>query len=473
MFLALGGSVTLADPLTAQPVPISPVGSTYEAEVPPDKWSTTLLQWCLDRRARHELALTELTLKSRENPRSAEDLAFPEKERRARAKVLAGEQKRYFARLSFFLLGDRARSLRPGDAGPAGGPDPLQHSLKLLFGDATSCEMEAFQATLLYAYFNVPFTEARLKAASAHREGLGAELACPDPQRERACPYGDATLADETVLRDVEHGFHNHAIQGAEASYRSFDRERSRRRLAYPRDLMRRLKRVASIQVAQQRARQAAAGPEAQEKLHDMLEAELREPEDRLDADRATREEQQLAALLNRMNTYIDRAAEPARIRTYVHARTDEFEGALRTSIPEKQVHRLEMLIDRSLFPTEAALVILQRQNVDETLARVNAIIDRWFRDAALPSIEKSLFDSPFSAYWFFVQTGGLARGSRPYAGSKLTLTSGVEFSLDQLRAKPNVETRGDRRPRFSAHGHGGRLSDARGGRTRAQAQHC
>ncbi|RPH63302.1 MAG: hypothetical protein EHM89_04255 [Acidobacteria bacterium] len=431
-FLMTGWALADARAVAAQPAAPGPASAVSEPEVPAAKWSTTLLQRCLDRRERDEVALAELTRKTRESPRSVEDLAFPEKERRARAKVLAAEQKRYFARLSFFLLGDRAASLRPGDAGPTQGPDPLQQSLKLLFADATACEMEAFQATLLFAYFNVPFTEERLRAASAQRDGVW------DP-KDAAEGLEDSSLADEIVLRDVEHGFHNHAIQGAEASYRTFDREKSRQALVYPRDLMRRLKRVASNQVAEERAKQAVAEPKAPAALRDDLERRLRRSDDLPDADRLTREEQELEALLNRMNTYIERAAEPARIRTYVHARTDEFEGALRTSIPEKQVNRLETLIDGSLFPTEAALVILQRQSVNETIARVNAIVDKWFRDDALPSIEKLLFDNPFSAYWFFVQTGGLPRAARPYAGSKLTL-SGVEFSLDQVRVQPIAE---------------------------------
>jgi hypothetical protein len=440
-FLATGWALADARAVRAQPVTAGSANSAYESEVPPDKWSTTLLQWCLDLRAQDEIALAELNRKVRENARSAESLAFPENERRARAKVLAAEQKRYFARLSFFLLGDRARSLRPEEVGAAQGPDPLQQSLKLLFGDATACEMEAFQATLLFAYFNVPFTEARLKAAGANRRGMSADEdeACRDLKADdEACPHRDATLADEIVLRDVEHGFHNQAVQGAEASYRSFDRNKSRRALVYPRDLMRRLKRVASNEVAQERAKRTERGAEAD--FRNDLERRLRQPDESPEADRPTRDDEELTALLNRMNTYIDRAAEPARIRTYVHARTDEFEGALRTTIPEKQVQRLESLIDDTLFPTEAALAILQSQTIDQTIARVNTVVDKWFRNDALPAIEKSLFDDPFSAYWFFVQTGGLPRGLRPYAGSRLTLTSGVEFSLDRLRGNPTAD---------------------------------
>jgi hypothetical protein len=425
----------------AQPVSSGPASVVYEPDILPAAWSTALLKRCLDLRAQDEVALAELTRTLRESPRSAEDLAFPDKERRARSKVLAAEQKRYFARMSFFLLGDKAASLRPGNAGPTQGPDPLQQSLKLLFADATACEMEAFQATLLFAYFNVPFTETRLNASTECLETVSARRNHhPDDKQEDGCPYSDVSLADESVLREVEHGFHGHTIQGAEASYRAFDREKSRRALDYPRDFMRRLKRVASNETAQRRAGQALAGSKEPESLRDNLESRLRQSNDLPDADRSTREEQELAALLSRMNIYIERAAEPARIRTFVHARTDEFEGALRTSIPEKQVYRLETLVDTSLFPNEAAIAILQLQDVDRTVGRVNTIVDKWFREDALPSIEKSLFDNPFSAYWFFVQTGGLPRAARPYAGSKLTLTHGVEFSLDQLRSKPTVD---------------------------------
>jgi hypothetical protein len=409
--LVIGASMADADLFAAPQVTASVIRSEDQEIVTPAKWSTELVTRCLERRQEGERKLTRLRDQAKENPRTAEDLVFADKEQRARTKVIDSERKRYFARLSFFLLGDRAQSLRPGETGRrTSGPDPLQQSLKLLFGDATSCEMEAFQATLLFTYFNVPFTQGRLKA-----------------------------VADERVLSDVaEMTSHDHGSgEGAEASYRAIDREMSRKAQAYPRDLMRRLKQVASIQVADLRAKQTKAGPEAQEELHKNLESTLRQPDDGPLADALTRDEPELTALLNRMNTYIDRAAEPARIRTYVHARTDEFEGALRTSIPDKQVNRLETLIDQAMFPTEAALAILQRQSVDQTVARVNAIIDRWFREDALPAVEASLFDDPFSAYWFFVQTGGLPRAGRPYAGSNLTLAEGVEFSLDRLRAQP------------------------------------
>jgi hypothetical protein len=45
-----------------------------------------------------------------------------------------------------------------------------------------------------------------------------------------------------------------------------------------------------------------------------------------------------------------------------------------------------------------------------------DAVVDRRLRDVVLPAIEQSLFDNPFSAYWFFVQTGGLPRTGQPYA---------------------------------------------------------
>src|SRR3990172_6747755 len=128
-------------------------------------------------------------------------------------------------------MGDKARS-RPAPSkgyrqaaqlpGPKG-PDPLQRSLELVFGDATACQMEAFQATLLFAYFNVPFTEERLRA----------------------------TLAEEDVLREVERVFRRYSEDGsADETFLKFDRSAAGAARAYVKDLLLRLARIASRQVA-------------------------------------------------------------------------------------------------------------------------------------------------------------------------------------------------------------------------------
>ncbi|MBI4474917.1 MAG: hypothetical protein HY646_19770 [Acidobacteria bacterium] len=372
--------------------------ASAQSAVTPEEWSRSLLQRCLEEREKDELSLAQLKVEAIARAKAAEDLVFPEKEEAGRAKALSNERKRYFARLSFFLMGEKARSLNPEAAKSTAGPDQLQRSLAVLFGDATACQLEALQATLLYAYFNVPFTTERLEAA----------------------------LRDEDILREVEHAFNDPAAGNATESYVRFDRVKSRQAQQYVTQLMLRLTQVASIEVAAMRAERSASGVANQSDLSRELQRVLAEP---------VKNRNEIEALLARMDTYIRRAAEPARIRAYVHARIDDLEEALRASIPDKQFDHLEREIERSLFQTEAALAALERQPIEHIVSRINLVIDRWFRREALPAIEEHLFENPFSAYWFFVQTGGLPRAPRPYAGSDLTLTN-VGFSLDRMKTE-------------------------------------
>src|SRR4030095_7133016 len=295
------------------------------------------------------------------NATDTEDLVFPEKEEAGRCKTLSNERKRYFARLSFFLMGDKAGSLNPAAARsygrrgvqqPTAGSDPLQQSLVLLFGDATACQLEALQATLLYAYFNVPFTQDRL----------------------------DAALRDEDVFLAVEHGFLDPLGGTAINSYLQFDREKSRQAQEYVAQFMRRLTQIASVEIAAPRAERAVGGVADQRALTRELQVVLTQPDNKSIPAKSAKNRDEIEALFVRMQTYIRRAAEPARIRAYVHARIDELEEALRTTVPDKQFERLAKRVEGALFPTEAALVTLEREPIEQIVTRTNLLIDRWFQ---------------------------------------------------------------------------------------------
>jgi len=227
------------------------------------------------------------------------------------------------------------------------------------------------------------------------------------------------------------------AAGNAKNSYLKFDRRQSRLAQQYVARYMFRLTQIASIEIASARAERGATRGADQGAFNRELERVLNEPENRSIRAGSTKNQTEIEALLARMDTYIGRAAEPSRIRAYVHARVDELEEALRTSVPDKQFDRLESAVEDSLFPNEAALVALEREPIGQIIGRTDSVINRWFQDDALKAIEEALFESPFSAYWFYVQTGGLPRASRPYAESKLTLTAGVGFSLDRMKSEP------------------------------------
>jgi hypothetical protein len=170
----------------------------------PESWAEGLLDRCLDQRELWERSLSDLELEILGNPASAEDTAFPVKERTAFEKSLEAERARYFGRLDYLLLGDqlwfreetsgRFRSGARRDS--AGGESPFGAELKTLFGDSTPCELEAFQATVLFAYFGVPFTLDRLQWCETrnHTEVEHASTTTAKRRMERMpmCDFGRA-----------------------------------------------------------------------------------------------------------------------------------------------------------------------------------------------------------------------------------------------------------------------------------------
>ena len=117
---------------------------------------------------------------------------------------------------------------------------------------------------------------------------------------------------------------------------------------------------------------------------------------------------------------FVTYAAEPVRIRSYLHAKVDQVEGALRTTLPEAARSRLLTRAEQRLFRSVDDMRRLRGMSPRAVLDALGPIVDRWFRDDAVPALRTSLSRDPFAAYWFFVQTGGVASPGRTFKGSRV-----------------------------------------------------
>lgn len=142
---------------------------------------------------------------------------------------------------------------------------------------------------------------------------------------------------------------------------------------------------------------------------------------------------------LRQLLEFVAFAAEPVRIRNYLHARVDEAEGALRATFPDAAEEQLFERAEKELFRTVEDMRRLRETAPAQVIDALAPIIDRWFRKDAIPSLRKSLADDPFAAYRFFVQTGGVAASGRIFRGSAVESRQPA-FALAELAELPLEE---------------------------------
>ncbi|MBI4462012.1 MAG: phosphatidylserine/phosphatidylglycerophosphate/cardiolipin synthase family protein [Acidobacteria bacterium] len=137
--------------------------------------------------------------------------------------------------------------------------------------------------------------------------------------------------------------------------------------------------------------------------------------------------------LVQSLQQYLRTIAEPIRIQTYLRAKVVELEGALRATIPGRATAKLFAAAERELYRNETALWRLEMTPPEQVVTRLEPLVNRWFHRHALPAVQKALARDPFAAYWFFVQTGGVARGPVPFNGSRVRVVPET-LALDSLK---------------------------------------
>lgn len=130
---------------------------------------------------------------------------------------------------------------------------------------------------------------------------------------------------------------------------------------------------------------------------------------------------------------YLPYAAEPIRIQFYLHGKVDALEGALGVALPDGVDQMLFAMVRGRFHDSLPRLRRLRAQAPDAVARALMPTLDEWFRRVALPSLGRALGRDPHAAYWFFVQSGGVARAGRASTKSSVTVTAPA-FVLRDLR---------------------------------------
>lgn len=124
---------------------------------------------------------------------------------------------------------------------------------------------------------------------------------------------------------------------------------------------------------------------------------------------------------------------EPLRIRFYLHARVDAVEGRFGLPLPDLVDQHLFQLAEHDLFRSVEAMRQLRGMPAEDIVARLEPLLDRWFRRTALPGLARAIARDPHTAFAFFVQSGGVVEPGRVSRHSAVVVTAPA-FSLDALR---------------------------------------
>lgn len=381
----------------AQPLPLA--AATSSSLLDPGEWAERALAVCAAERDAREAALAALEARIGDEPRSSEQASLPDRERAALAKSMDTQRSVYFDRLHFLLLGDRAGMLDPsadelrraaGVRPPAG--SPLQRTLELLFANATPCELAGFEATVLYAVLGVPFEESLIVG------GL-------DPS---------------TVTDEIDRVLHEHALglNGPEAAYIVMRPGDEARAFAYVSRFIAELAEDTSVEAV----RSADAGQSGADSTPVVQVVGPRR------ADRL----REVNRLVGQLSLYLRYAAEPLRIRNFVHAKIDTLEDALGTAVPDSAARKLESRVERELYADADDLRRLVATTPVDVIVETAPIFDDWFQDDALGAVIDHLYDDPLSAYWQYVQSGIVARRPQPFRDAA-TLVVDQTFALEDL----------------------------------------
>ncbi len=133
---------------------------------------------------------------------------------------------------------------------------------------------------------------------------------------------------------------------------------------------------------------------------------------------------------------YLNYAVEPIRIQFYLHGKVDAIEGAFGIALPDGVDQMLFAMARARLYNSIERLQELRNRPSAGVLEAVTPILDEWFRLTALPAIGCELSRDPHAAYWFFVETGGVAEAGRASSHSNV-IVSEPAFVLRDLYGLP------------------------------------
>ncbi|MFN8006210.1 MAG: hypothetical protein U0V70_04130 [Terriglobia bacterium] len=371
-FLFLSALADLA--LLAVPVRAEVIASD---SVTPREWALLRINACSDGLDRRDADLARLVHTLSKQALSKEEQAFPEKEVSDFAKANEKERQIRLNRLNYLLFRSDQQVVKevmrhqfPWASGFSQvDRESFGHSIEDLTEGASPCMLDALESTVLLAVFGLPLRRAWI----------------------------EQEITPEQVLKEVEDEY----TRKAKAN-RTLEQTYIELRPRDPNTI--KLMIGAMIErIMRPTMSPLEPVPESQQKL------------------------------ISQIGQFIELAAEPLRIGQYLNMTVGGLETSIGIRLNRKSVDRLNEKIGNGLYGNAREMRKLTNATPQDNVEKMYPVIDEWFQKDALPELQERLFEDPFSAFWFYVQSGMVAEKPSAFQDARLRIDSGT-LDLNALK---------------------------------------
>ncbi len=329
-----------------------------------EEWARLQIDQCRGEEQRRVDDLHHLAETLKQQAQSKEELAFPKAEAKAYAKLLKNERRLRVAELQYLLFRRQKETvegmfLLQVRSAPA--PEQLdrgtfRRAIRVFTDSATPCTLSALESTLLVADFGLP-----LKRQWAEQATNGGQ-----------------------ILEEVEKEYARGAAAGKTSEQTYLE--------------LRPARREQTKQLVETVLQRMVATSPKQTTLRSDIQGHL----------------------IYNLEEFLHLGAEPLRMEVYLDILVGDFERYIGIRSSEESIDRLQTEVQNRLFKNAKMMRDLASTPPAENARRLQLLVDEWHSKEGLPRLERRLFDDPFSAYWFYLQTGMVARRLFAFRGSRL-----------------------------------------------------
>ncbi len=335
-----------------------------------EEWAHLKIDACRGEEQRRADNLHRLAETLKQEAKSKEELAFPKGEAKAYAKLLKNERRLRLTELEYLLFRKEKETvgtmfLRQARSAPDAeriDRATFRKAMRVFTESATPCKLSALESTLLVADFGLPLKR----------------------------QWTEQPIDAGQILEEVENEYARRAAAGetSEQTYLEL-RPASREQTKHVTEIL--LQRIIATS-----PKQATLPSDVQQHLVYELE------------------------------DFLHLAAEPLRMEVYLNILVGDFEGYIGIRSSESSINRLQAEVQSRLFKNAKMMRALAKTEPAENAGSLSLLVDKWLKKEALLQLERRLFGDPFSAYWFYVQTGMVAGRAFAFRGSQLKLDAGT-----------------------------------------------
>jgi phosphatidylserine/phosphatidylglycerophosphate/cardiolipin synthase-like enzyme len=326
--------------------------------VSPQEWARLCLEQCRAEFEDRAIELSSLRQLLVQSAQSAEELQFPDRETSQNARVVEKERRLRVNQLNYLLFRSKSRVLG----------NLLRERLQL--------DEETFGRTL--DILTAGATPCVLDALESTL--LIAAFGLPLKKQ-----WAEQGISPAAVLEEVESEYarRSKANQTAEETYFEL-RSTNERNKAVLEPV---LQRVITFSMA-----------------HETLDPDLRQK------------------VVQQIIQFFQLSAESLRVRVYLNMTVASVETSFGVRLSQNSVGRLQTKVAKVLFRDPATMGQTANVSPQDISRRVYPLIDEWFQKEALPALQKEVYGDPFSAFWFYVQTGMVAERPAAFRDARLEL---------------------------------------------------